>query len=40
MYAIWTIWVAIRERLARYCRAVAYPSRMNGDRVGFGNRRG
>jgi hypothetical protein len=39
MYAIWTIWTAIHERFARYLRAVAQPWRMNGDRVGFGNRR-
>jgi hypothetical protein len=39
MYAIWTIWTAVRERLARYRRAVAQPWRMSGDRVGFGNRR-
>ena len=39
MYAIWTIWKAVSERLARYRRAVAQPWRMSGDRVAFGNRR-
>lgn len=40
MYAIWTVWTAMRGRLARYRRAVAQPWRMDGDRIGFGNRRG
>lgn len=39
MFAIWTIWKALRDRLARYRRAVAQPWRMSGDRAGFGNRR-
>ncbi len=39
MYASWTFWVTMRDRLARYRRAVAQPWRMNGDRIGFGNRR-
>jgi hypothetical protein len=39
MYAIWTILKAIRDRLARYRRAIAQPWRMDGARIGFGNRR-
>lgn len=39
MFAILTIWKAIREPLARYRRAVAQPWRMSGSRAAFGNRR-
>ena len=39
MNAIWVIWTAVRDRLARYRRAVAQPWRMDGRRIGFGNRR-
>lgn len=39
MYAIWTIWQAIRDRLARYARKLAQPGRMDGRQIGFGNRR-
>jgi hypothetical protein len=39
MFTLWTIWTALRERLARYRRHVAHPWRMSGDRIGFGNRR-
>jgi hypothetical protein len=39
MFTLWTIWTALRERLARYRRRVAHPWRMSGDAIGFGNRR-
>ncbi len=39
MITIWVLWTAWRERLARYRRAVAQPWRMDGSRIGFGNRR-
>jgi hypothetical protein len=39
MYAIWTLWKALSGRFARYRRAIAQPWRMDGTRIGFGNRR-
>lgn len=39
MIALWTLWKAIRGRFGRYARSVAQPSRMNGDSIGYGNRR-